>query len=488
MNGNAALDVRRLIDDRPLTGFQRLLVFVGFLVVLCDGFDAVILGFIVPQLRVDWSVSHHALGIVLSAGLIGQAAGAMIAGPLADHYGRKWVIVLSVAWFGAWTLATAASGGIDSMLAFRFLTGLGLGAAMPNASTLVAEYAPTRSRSLLVTLTLCGFAAGAALGGFISAWMIPRMGWRGVLVLGGLAPLIGAGFLIAWLPESIGYLATRHAFRDRVASVVERLAPGLATGGATFSYGRDEPESAGAIGMILSPRYRFGTAMLWTGYFSVLFMAYLLSSWLPSLIKEGAGYSVADAAVAAAVFQVGGPIGSVCIGWAMDRWSKGRTLGCVFLCGVAGMLALGHLDLSYALLCFVIGLLGFCVNGGSVGMNALAASFYPTAFRATGTCWMVGVGRIGATLSAVTGGELLGAGWTASQVFTLLAAPALLAALSMFVQNAGVGVGIIPVQWIFALSRGLYRKRKQGAALSSASDAALTRQQPQPERRAQPER
>lgn len=482
MNGNAALDVRKLIDDRPLTGFQRLLVFVGFLIVLCDGFDAVILGFIVPQLRVDWSVSHHVLGIVLSAGLIGQAAGAMIAGPLADRYGRKWVIILSVAWFGAWTLATAASGGIDSMLAFRLLTGLGLGAAMPNASTLVAEYTPTRSRSLLVTLTLCGFAAGAAAGGFISAWMIPRAGWRSVLVLGGLAPLVGSGFLMAWLPESIGYMATRQAFRGRMASVVERLAPGLVAEGAIFSYGRDEPESVGAIGMILSPRYRFGTAMLWTGYFSVLFMAYLLSSWLPSMIKEGAGYSVSDAAAAAAVFQVGGPVGSVCIGWAMDRWSKGRILGCIFLCGGAGMLALGHLDLSYALLCFLIGMLGFCVNGGSVGMNALAASFYPTAFRATGTCWMVGVGRIGATLSAVTGGELLGAGWTASQVFTLLGAPALLAALSMFVQNAGIGAGVIPVQWLFPFSRGSSRRQKRGAALSPASDAARAHARGEPPR------
>lgn len=445
MNANAALDVRKLIDDRPLTGFQRLLVFVGFLIVLCDGFDAVILGFIVPQLRADWNVSHHALGVVLSAGLIGQAAGAMIGGPLADRYGRKWVIILSVAWFGTWTLATAASDGIGAMSVFRLLTGLGLGAAMPNASTLVAEYAPSRSRSLLVTLTLCGFAVGAAMGGFISAWMIPHAGWRSVLVLGGLAPLIGAGFLVAWLPESIGFLATRHAFRDRMASVIGRLAPGLVAGDATFSYGRDEPESAGAIGMILSPRYRFGTAMLWIGYFSVLFMAYLLSSWLPSLIKEGAGYSVSDAAVAAAVFQVGGPVGSVCIGWAMDRWSKGKILGCVFLCGVAGMLGLGYLDLNYALLCLFIGMLGFCVNGGSVGMNALAASFYPTASRATGTCWMIGVGRIGATLSAITGGELLGAGWTSSQVFTLLAMPAFFAALAMFAQNADSRVKFVPV-------------------------------------------
>lgn len=461
MNGSA-LDVRELIDERPLGGFQRLLVFVGFLIVLCDGFDAVILGFIAPQLRVDWSISHRDLGIMLSAGLIGQTAGAMIAGPLADRYGRKWVVALSVAWFGAWTLATAASSGIGAMLTFRFLTGLGLGAAMPNASTLVAEYAPARSRSLLVTLTLCGFAAGAAAGGFVSAWMIPCAGWRGVLVLGGLVPLAGAGFLMAWLPESINYLASRHGLRDRMASMVNRLAPGLAAENATFSYGRDEPERMGAIRMILSLRYRFGTAMLWTGYFCVLFSAYLLSSWLPSLIKEGAGYSVPDAAIAAAVFQVGGPVGSVCIGWTMDRLSKGGTLGCVFLCGAACVLALGHLALSYTLLCFVIGMLGFCVNGGSVGMNALAASFYPTASRATGTCWMIGIGRIGATLSAVTGGELLGAGWTASQVFTLLAAPALLAALSMFAQGASSRSGDTPVRWISPVPRGTYRKQRQG--------------------------
>jgi len=431
----SCLDVRALINSRHLGSFQKLLIGLGFIIIVLDGFDAVIMGFIAPQLKTDWNISHQALGAVLSAGLIGQALGAMLSGPLADRYGRKLIIVASVILFGVWTLATAFATDVTQMVAFRFLTGLGLGAAIPNTSTLISEYAPDRTRSFLVTVTLSGFTVGAASGGFISAWMIPAFGWHSLLILGGLAPILVGVVLIWKMPESVSFLITRDAPAQRVAAIIERLAPGAAEPGQRYTLGREPVQDRTAIRIVLSPQYRFATAMLWIGYFSVLFLVYLLSSWLPTLIKEGGGYSVSKAAIATAMFQIGGPVGALSIGWAMDRWHKCRVLTGVFLIGAVAVIAIGQITQHFVLLCLFAGLVGFCMNGGSVGMNALAAAVYPTEARATGSSWMIGIGRIGAIISAFIGGELLAQGWSLSQVFIVLVVPALLVAAAMFVQG-----------------------------------------------------
>lgn len=429
------IDVRKLINDRPLGGFQKWVVFFGFVIIVLDGFDAVIMGFIAPQLKMEWGISNQELGAILSAGLIGQAIGAMLAGPLADRYGRKVVLVSSVMFFGVWTLATMASTDVTSMVPLRVLTGLGLGAAIPNTSTLIAEYSPERSRSFLVTLTLCGFTCGAASGGFISAWAIPAFGWGSVLLLGGALPVLLALILVFKLPESVSFLVSKKASVERVRQIVSRLAPEIDTRSVVYSSERPTLEDRTSIRIVLSRQYRLGTYTLWVGYFLVLFLIYLLSSWLPTLIKEGGGYTVSDAAIATAMFQIGGQGGALSVGWLMDRWNKSRVLTLTFLFGGLAVFAIGQITEHYVLLCSVAFCVGFCMIGGSVGMNALATSFYPTEARSTGASWMVGFGRLGAILSAFAGAQVLALGWSLPNVFTALILPALLSALAMYIHG-----------------------------------------------------
>ncbi|VTZ65458.1 MFS transporter [Sinorhizobium medicae] len=432
MRESHSINVRDLIDSRSLTGFQRLLVLFGFLIIVMDGFDAVIMGFIAPQLKLEWQVSPQSLGAILSAGLIGQAVGALLAGPLADRYGRKVVLVTSVASFGACTFLTALASDVTLMVVLRFLTGLGLGAAIPNTSTLVAEYSPERTRSFLVTLALCGFTCGAASGGFLSAWMIPSFGWQSVLVLGGVLPVAMALILIVWMPESLNYLVTRSSDHERIRKAVRRLAPDVETSGASFNLGRAPMNERNSIAIVLSPPFRFGTICLWAGYFLLLFLIYLLSSWLPTLITEGERFTVSEAAIATAMFQIGGQAGSLAAGWAMDRWEKSTVLGIIFLVGSAAIFAVGQATEHYLMLCTIAFFVGFCMIGGSVGMNALAAHFYPTEARSTGASWMIGIGRLGAILSAFAGAEILSLGWSLSTVFTALVVPGLLTAIMLF--------------------------------------------------------
>ncbi|WP_312665085.1 MFS transporter, partial [Pantoea sp. CTOTU49201] len=189
MTSVEAVDVRQLINKSALSSWQKRLIALCFVVVALDGMDIALMGFIAPTLKASWGVTNHQLGLVISAALIGLALGAMVAGPLADRYGRRVMILISVLFFGLWTLATAMAQNIEQMMLFRFLTGLGLGAAMPNVGTLVAEYAPERRRSFIITVVFCGFTFGAATGGFAASWLLPRYDWHSVMLMGGVLPL-----------------------------------------------------------------------------------------------------------------------------------------------------------------------------------------------------------------------------------------------------------------------------------------------------------
>ena len=161
MPASPAIDVSALIDERPVSHLQWRVVLLGFIIIALDGFDTAIMGFIAPELARVWGIAPSHLGPVLSAALVGLALGAMGAGPLADRVGRKAVLVGSVFLFGLWTLVAAWSPDLNTLLVLRFLTGLGLGASMPNVGTLVSEYAPRKHRSILVTVGFCGFTFGA---------------------------------------------------------------------------------------------------------------------------------------------------------------------------------------------------------------------------------------------------------------------------------------------------------------------------------------
>ena len=423
------LDVRELINTQPLSRYQKLVIFLGFSVIALDGFDIAIMGFIAPVLKQEWGVSNHELGFVISTALIGLALGAMFSGPLADWLGRKKIIINSVFFFGFWTVATAFSQNIEQMIFFRFMTGLGLGAAMPNISTLVSEYAPERKRSFIITVIFCGFTFGAAIGGFTASWLIPMYGWHSLMALGGILPLLFVPILLWKLPESVRFLVIKQAPAGQICAILQRLYPGQIADNVSFVL-PTQPVSGNAMRIVLSPQYRFGTLMLWLIYFMGLFLVYILGSWLPTLVKE-IGLTVSQAAIMTAIYQAGGTVGSLFAGWLMDRINPHRALGAIFAVGGLVTMAIGFAAASFTLLCLLALISGACLNGANTGMNALSARFYPTQARATGSSWMHGVGRIGAILSAFAGAEMLAMDLKFETVFLLLGIPALLTVLGV---------------------------------------------------------
>ena len=435
MPSTGTLDVQSFINAQPLSAYQWRIVLLCFLIVFLDGLDTAAMGFIAPALTQDWGIDRASLGPVMSAALIGMVFGALGSGPMADRFGRKLVLVVAVFLFGLFSLISAFSANLEQLLVLRFLTGLGLGAAMPNATTLLSEYTPERFKSLLVTSMFCGFNLGMASGGFVSAKMIPAFGWHSLLLLGGLLPLLLAVVLLAWLPESARFLVVRNKGDDKVRKVLAPIAPAEVAVASGFSVPEQQTvQSRNVFRVIFSGTYSAGTLLLWLTYFMGLVIVYLLTSWLPTLMRDS-GASMEQAAFIGALFQFGGVLSAVGVGWAMDRFNPHKVIGIFYL--LAGVFAycVGQSLGEVTLLATLVLLAGMCVNGAQSAMPSLAARFYPTQGRATGVSWMLGIGRFGAILGAWIGATLLGLGWNFEQVLTALVVPAAIATTAVVIKG-----------------------------------------------------
>ncbi len=420
-------DVQAYLDHLPFSRQQKLVLWLCFLVVAIDGFDTAAIGFIAPAIRAQWSLSAAALAPLFGAGLFGLMLGALIFGPLADRLGRKVILVGSVIFFGLTSIASVWASDVQTLALLRFLTGLGLGGAMPSAITMTSEYCPTQRRSSLVTLMFCGFTVGSALGGLASAQIIAHFGWQGVLFLGGVLPLLLVPLLMILLPESLRFLVLRKRPQEQIDAVMRDLdsrAGELPVLSAQESAGRMP------VAELFQPAYAWGTALLWLGFFMSLLIIYLISSWLPTLLTN-AGASISKASLVTSVFQIGGTLGAILLGRLMDGVGASRTLATAYALGAGFVMLCGASSGHLALLVLAVFGVGFCISGSQVGANALAAAFYPTSSRATGVSWANAAGRSGSVVGSLSGGWLMSMNFDISAILGALAIPALIAAIAI---------------------------------------------------------
>src|ERR1700738_1068538 len=438
-SGAPAIDVADFIDQQPVGGFQIKLLLTCAAVLFLDGFDTTSIGFVAPALAKEWGLTKGALGPVFSAGLFGLMIGALIFGPLADRIGRKKIIILSTLAFGIGTLATAFTGDVNTRRVIRFLTGLGLGGAMPNAVAMTSEFSPHRRRATMVMIMFCGFSVGAALGGLLAAALIPQFGWRSVFAVGGVAPLLLVPILALRLPESVRFLALTGQANARVAELLALINPKAVFAPAT-QFVVHEPVLAG---MPVQHLFREGrtlpTLLLWVVFFMSLLDLYFLANWLPTVLND-LGASVSSAALIGSMLQVGGVVGTFALGSIIDRFSF-RALALVYFIAVFAVGAIGQLGHSVVFVTMAIFAAGFCIVGGQIAANALAAGFYPTSVRATGVGWALGIGRVGSIVGPLIGGALLSLKWTAGEVFGAAAVAAFCAALAAFSLSRLAGMG-----------------------------------------------
>jgi AAHS family 4-hydroxybenzoate transporter-like MFS transporter len=291
----------------------------------------------------------------------------------------------------------------------------------------------------MVMIMFCGFSVGAALGGLLAAALIPQFGWRSVFIVGGIAPLLLVPILALWLPESVRFLALTGSANDRVAQLLRLINPKSAFAPAT-QFVIHEPGLAGIPVLHLFKDGRtLVTLLLWVVFFMSLLDLYFLSNWLPTVLND-LGASVSSAAAIGSMLQVGGVVGTFALGSVIDRFSF-RALALVYFIAVFAVGAIGQLGHSIIFVTLAIFAAGFCIVGGQIAANALAAGFYPTSVRATGVGWALGIGRVGSIVGPLIGGALLTAKWSTASVFAAAASAALCAALAAFSISRLAGMG-----------------------------------------------
>jgi AAHS family 4-hydroxybenzoate transporter-like MFS transporter len=371
-------------EDGPWTSYQKWLVCLTAITIVFDGMDNQLLGITMPALSADWHVARSAFAPVVSLGFFGMIVGGAAAGFWGDRVGRRVALLTSIAVFGVCTLAIAFVDGIAALAVLRFLTGLGLGGAMPNATALAAEYVPRNRRALAVTMTIVCVPLGGTLAGLFAIRALPVLGWRGMFVTGGVLPLLTAAALLQILPESPRFLAERagRAARGHGGHVRVRV--------------RD----------LFASEYRRDTLALWTAFFSCLLSVYLGFSWLPSIIA-GAGLGPALASSGITVFNLGGVAGALCGGALITRFGSRPTMLTMAAGAVAGAFALSrtplHAGTDVVRLLGTLAFTGGLINAVQTTMFALAAHVYPTGMRSTGVGAAAAFGRIGAVLSGYAG-------------------------------------------------------------------------------------
>lgn len=422
---DGAAEARTLIDDGAISTLQWIIFAVCFLMNAIDGMDVLVISYAAPLLAEEWSIAPAALGIVFSAGLIGMTTGAMFVAPYADTIGRRNMILLSILLTGGGVLATSLAGSVNALMLLRFISGMGIGAMLASVATMAAEYAPDRRRNLILGSVLAGFPIGATLFGIVAADILPSQGWRAIFIAAGGATLVTLPVVWFLLPESLTFL-----IRMRPADALVRINRILTRmGHATLdALPRTSADIASrSVARLFSNELSRPTLLLWLAFFMNFAALYFLTSWIPKLANS-AGLPLQLAIYSGAAFNFGAVFGIATSGLLSQKIGLKRTIA-LFLLLAAAVMGVFGLAAGSALILVLFGLIGFFIQGGFVGLYAIAARLYPTEIRTTGVGWAIGAGRTGAIIGPMLGGLLVAAGWSIGANFRWFAITLLLAAV-----------------------------------------------------------
>jgi putative MFS transporter len=413
------------LDRLPFTREHGRLVVGSGIGWALDAMDVGLISFVMAALAVQWSLSTTQLSLIASIGFAGMALGATLGGLLADRFGRRQVFAVTLLIFGVATGAAALSWSVGALLVFRFLIGLGLGAELPVASTLVSEFAPARLRGRIVVGLEAFWAVGWTLAALIGYLVVPRSddGWRWALAVGAL-PALYAVVIRRGLPESVRFLELRGRV-DEAEAAVRRFES--AAGVPPVPSPPPVQQEAPGPGALWSAATRGRTAALWTIWFCINFAYYGAFIWLPTLLVES-GFTLVKSFGFTLLITLAQLPGYAAAAFLIERWGRRPTLATFLVGSAIGAALFAAADGETAVL--VTGMVLSFFNLGAWGaLYAVTPETYPTALRATGAGAAAGFGRIASILAPLCVPPLLVLGGS-GLVFGTFAAFFVVAALA----------------------------------------------------------
>jgi AAHS family 4-hydroxybenzoate transporter-like MFS transporter len=406
------VDVGAVIDEGQWTGYQKLLIVGTALTIILDGVDNQLLPNAVPFIAPEWGVQNSAFRNALATGPFGMMIGGLMGGILGDRFGRRTALLGSVMAFAVLTLSIAFVNSVFMLGLLRFIAGIGLGGAMPNAAALASEYVPRHRRPFAVTLTIVCIP----LGGFVASTMAgiigPAYGWRVLFIVGGLVPVVLAVALWKALPESPRYLVGHRDRWPELTRIMRRMGHHMPDDVA-YVEGTGVAAAKATLGDLFAPAFRRDTIGLFASFFFCLMVNYVAIQLVPSMLRDNGKFSPAAAAGGLQWVNVGGVIGAILGALVIQRvGSRVTMLGMSAAAVVCSMIMAGmRLDPTdtFALMAMFL-VTGGLLNAVQTTMYALAAHVYPTEIRSTGVGTAVAFGRIGNALAVYVGGFALDRG------------------------------------------------------------------------------
>lgn len=357
-----------------------LTIFLCFWVAFFEGFDLQAPGIAAKGIAASFALDQVQMGYVFSLGVFGMLFGAFFGGRIADYLGQKKVLMLSVAIFGVFMSLTAIAPSIEVLYAARFLTGLGLGAAMPTMISVVGDEATEANRGKLNSLMYCGLPVGAIFVAGL-AMLLPDIQWQTLFLIGGLTPLALLPFMGFILKDQPKAAVAQKRSGEAVPSMVEVL--------------------------FKQQQYK-NTVPLWVGFFFTLMINYILISWLPNLLMEQ-GLQKQQAFLVMLVFQVGAVIGTLSLGYLLDRLKLWQ-MAAIIYSGLFVALVLLFTSTSIPLLILAGVMGGIFSTGGQSILYGISPIFYSGAGKVTGVGSAISLGRLGAMTGPLLTGKILALG------------------------------------------------------------------------------
>ncbi len=412
------IDVNQVLDTADVRGLPLVVVLCTTLILVLDGLDIQIMSLVAPQVAHEFHISPAALGPTLGAAILGMACGGFTLGSVGDRWGRRPTLLISVALFAASTLLGATITSIPVLAGWRFLAGIGLGGAVPNAMALLAEFTGPRWRTQAVAAACIGVPAGGMSGAVIAAYVLPQLGWRAMFLIGGTLPFAALAAAHVLLPESPRFLVTQLRHRKALVKTLNRLAKHEKYAiGDDFELSIPEARLTG-ISPLVARHHLRDTCGIWIVFLTNMFVAYTFFGWTP-VILGSLGLPLALAVRGSIVFNLAGVCGgAVSAGllvrsgsrWPMSSMAALAIFTFLLISRMLGDATQLGTPINLTALMAAFAAAGFAMIGIQTAAYRLTTHLYPTPIRSSGVGWAAGFGRIGGILSSS------GVGWLLARV------------------------------------------------------------------------